>query len=161
MKTSTIIWTIVGILIVAIAWFWFTTQTAAQDYSEGQTKANAAQEYRSEVEPIPLLRVATTTGVGPHLVARNGMTVYRTDKDSRNKSNCAGACVLAWPPYVLTSSQTLIGGGGAAGKVGTMKRRDGSIQVTYEGAPLYFWKKDVKPGEARGEGMGKWHVVRP
>ena len=51
-------------------------------------------------------------------------------------------------------------GEGATGKFATVKRDDGTTQVTYEGAPIYYWAKDTKPGDVTGQGVGGvWFVA--
>jgi predicted lipoprotein with Yx(FWY)xxD motif len=54
-------------------------------------------------------------------------------------------------------------GAGVTGKLGTIKRSDGSTQATYNGHPLYTYVGDSAPGQAKGNGLnlsgGLWHEV--
>ncbi len=88
-----------------------------------------------------------------------GFTLYSFALDTSAKSNCNGSCARYWPP--LTGPVTA--GPGVTGKIGTIKRSDGSIQATYNGHPLYTYIGDSKPGQDAGNGLnlsgGVWHVV--
>jgi predicted lipoprotein with Yx(FWY)xxD motif len=98
-------------------------------------------------------------GLGTVLVDSSGMTVYEFTEDSGTKSNCYGECEAAWPP-VTASGKPTAGEGAMASALGTTKRKDGTLQVTYEGHPLYTFAEDSAPGEANGnEAEGTWFVL--
>src|SRR5581483_4748918 len=101
---------------------------------------------------------------GRIVVDGHGMTVYLFEKDKHGKSACYGSCAKVWAP-VLTSGKPVAGGGISASKVGTTKRRDGSLQATYNGHPLYHYDDDHKPGQTQGEGSkafgAEWYVLAP
>ena len=102
-----------------------------------------------------------TTKVGKVLVAANGRTLYLFTADKGNKSACYGQCATYWPPLI---AQTPTAGAGLkASLLGTAKRRDGKLQVTYNGHPLYFFAEDKKAGDVKGQGFvhfgGAWWVV--
>jgi predicted lipoprotein with Yx(FWY)xxD motif len=88
-----------------------------------------------------------------------GFTLYSFAPDTSSKSNCNGSCAQIWPP--LKGPATA--GPGVTGKLGTIKRSDGSTQATYNGHPLYTYTGDTKPGQATGNGLnlsgGVWHEV--
>ena len=65
--------------------------------------------------------------------------------DGRGKSTCYGACASAWPPF-LVARKPVAGKGTRKALIGTRRRRDGRLQVTYAGRPLYFFVGDRKPG---------------
>ena len=69
----------------------------------------------------------------------------------------------AWPP-VLTKEPPSAGNGVAARLLGTIRRGDGSLQVTYAGRPLYFYEHEG-PGEIKCHNVelhgGLWWVVTP
>ena len=102
-----------------------------------------------------------TTNVGKALVAANGRTLYLFTADKGRKSACYGKCASVWPP--LIAAHPTVGRGLHASMLGTTKRRDGKLQVTYGGHPLYLFAKDAKPGDVRGEGIvhfgGSWWLV--
>ena len=95
------------------------------------------------------------------LVDAKGMTLYLFSPDKPNKSVCTGACAKYWPPLLVpagtTAPATLPG---IVGPFGAATRADGSSQLTYDGAPLYTWIKDKKPGDMTGQGVeGIWWAV--
>jgi predicted lipoprotein with Yx(FWY)xxD motif len=100
---------------------------------------------------------------GTILTLSSGMTVYRLTTDSKNKSVCTGTCAKIWPPVVLAKGQTVPAGKGISG-LGSIKRADGTTQVTYKGVPLYRFVGDKKAGQATGnvkDTWGQWWVVNP
>ena len=102
---------------------------------------------------------AEIEGLGTVLVDSEGMTVYDFTVDEGTKSNCYGGCEAAWPPVTTTGKPTA-GEGAMASALGTTKRKDGTLQVTYKGHPLYTFSGDEGPGEANGnEAEGTWFVL--
>ena len=93
------------------------------------------------------------------LTNAKGFTLYWFGPDTSTKSNCNGSCAAIWPPVKGPATA----GPGVTGKLGTIKRSDGSIQATYNGHPLYTYVADTAPGQARGNGLnvngGLWHEV--
>jgi predicted lipoprotein with Yx(FWY)xxD motif len=99
------------------------------------------------------------SGLGTVLVDSSGMTVYEFTEDSGTTSNCYGECEAAWPP-VAASGKPTAGEGAMSSALGTTKRKDGTLQVTYEGHPLYTFAGDKAAGEANGnEDEGTWFVL--
>ncbi len=110
-----------------------------------------------------LLGSNSNTKLGKYLIGSNAMTLYVYAKDSANVSNCAGGCAAAWPPYTVPNVSVLTNlQAGVSGKVATITRAEGTLQVTYNGAPLYFFASDTKTGDVTGEGVGGvWSVAKP
>jgi predicted lipoprotein with Yx(FWY)xxD motif len=108
--------------------------------------------------------VIRQTGLGKTLVDGAGRTLYLFEKDSGTRSACYGACAMVWQPFT-TSSRPAAGSGADAAKGGTTRRRDGAMQVTYGGHPVYFYTPDTKPGDTKGEGLNQfgaeWYVLSP
>ena len=114
-----------------------------------------AERARIVVDESPFGRV---------LFDANGQVVYAFENDSRNRSRCTSAdCVKAWPP-VLTRKPPTAGAGINSGLLGTIRRDDGMLQVTYNGRPLYLYEHEG-PGEVRCHNVdlhgGLWWVVTP
>lgn len=102
--------------------------------------------------------VAQNATLGSILVGPNGHTLYYFDKDTAGVSNCTGVCSAIWP--ALTSSGAPTAGAGLSGTLGTLTRAHGSVQVTYNGWPLYYYAADSAPGQTNGQGLlGLWHVA--
>jgi predicted lipoprotein with Yx(FWY)xxD motif len=105
------------------------------------------------------LKTATIGGITV-LTNAKGLTLYSFAPDTPNTSKCYGSCAAYWPPVtgVPAASSAL------PGRVGTIKRTDGSEQLTYNGHPLYTYIGDTAPGQARGNNLnlngGLWHEVR-
>jgi predicted lipoprotein with Yx(FWY)xxD motif len=104
---------------------------------------------------------AGVSGLGTVLVNSEGLTVYMFAKDNGTTSSCYGACAQNWPPVSAEGKPS--GEGAMASQLGTTKRKDGSMQVTYAGHPLYTYAGDTAPGEANGNGLtffgGKWSAL--
>ncbi len=102
-----------------------------------------------------------TTKVGKVLVAANGRTLYLFTADKSKKSACYGQCAMYWPPLIAETPTAATGL--KASLVGTTKRKDGKLQVTYGGHPLYFFAQDKKADDVNGQGFvhfgGAWWVV--
>jgi predicted lipoprotein with Yx(FWY)xxD motif len=99
------------------------------------------------------------SGLGTVLVDSSGMTVYLFTEDKGTTSVCYGGCEEEWPP-VIASGKPTAGDGAMSADLGTTKRKDGTVQLTYKGHPLYTFADDKSPGEANGqEDDGVWFVV--
>ncbi len=129
--------------------------------SEGGSAANE-QPASGSSEGEMTLTGAEVSGLGTVLVDSEGFTVYEFAKDNGTTSSCYGACEENWPP-VTTNGAPTAGEGAMSSQLGTTKRKDGTLQVTYAGHPLYTFIKDESPGEATGNGLeffgGKWSVL--
>lgn len=100
-----------------------------------------------------------TSDLGTVLVDAGGFTLYLFAQDTGRDSTCTGDCVTTWPP-VLTDGAT--GAEGVPGAVETTTRADGTLQVTYEGHPLYRYSGDAAPGDTNGQGIGGvWFAATP
>jgi predicted lipoprotein with Yx(FWY)xxD motif len=101
---------------------------------------------------------------GRILVDRRGITLYDFVKDKGKTSACYGACAALWPP-LITKGKPIAGAGVRASLLGTTKRKDGKLEVTYKGHPLYYFVTDTKPGQTTGQGVnqfgGPWWVLSP
>jgi len=111
------------------------------------------------------LIVATGTSEIPNiLTADNGMTLYTYSPDTATPgaSSCGGQCAVNWPPYTITAGTNLTAADGITGEVSTITRADDTVQVTYNGAPLYFYIKDKVPGDKNGNNVGGvWFFATP
>jgi len=111
----------------------------------------------------PAAKVAVaSSGLGQILVDGHGRTLYLFGKDAHGKSSCAGKCAAFWPPLVA-SGKTRASAGAKASLLGTTRRADGRLQVTYNHHPLYTFVKDAGKGQTNGEGLnvfgGEWDAI--
>jgi len=104
------------------------------------------------------------TKLGTIVADARGRTLYLFEKDSRRHSACSGACAAYWPP-LLTHGTPLARGGAKQALLGTIKRANGTRQVTYAGHPVYRYILDTKRGETSGEGSvlfgAGWDALTP
>jgi predicted lipoprotein with Yx(FWY)xxD motif len=101
--------------------------------------------------------------VGPILATGGGNTLYDFVPDTPTQSACLNdGCVLQWPP-LLKSGPVQLGRGLDRALVGTLRRPDGSTQLSYGGHPLYTYNLDVTPGMVTGQAIdqdgGLWYVI--
>lgn len=101
----------------------------------------------------PTLQVADNEEYGIHLVNGQGYSLYMYIEDTENASNCTDQCAQNWPPLTVEGEPSLGEGVGSA-LVGTLERQDGTLQVTYNGRPLYRYARDANPGDIRGQKLG-------
>lgn len=146
------------------------TQTTTTDDSPASKDDAAAVAGRPDGEEglrVPAQRaqiVADESDFGRVLFDANGQVIYVFEIDGRDQSNCTSEeCAKAWPP-VLTEEQPTAGAGVDAGLLGTIRRDDGTLQVTYNERPLYFYEHEG-PGEIKCHNVdlhgGLWWVVTP
>jgi predicted lipoprotein with Yx(FWY)xxD motif len=102
------------------------------------------------------------TGLGRILVNSSGRTLYLFEKDRNGMSACTGQCASFWPPLMTKGKPRAIAGAKAS-LLGTTKRANGGLQVTYNHHPLYMFAEDTKKGQTKGEGMNafgaKWYAL--
>ena len=141
-----------------------TSEEAAPVETTGKAE-DAAPE--GQAAPAPSGPQVTLVGksvpkMGEVVQDGDGRTLYRFDKDTPDpaKSTCEGQCAVTWPPVLSNGKPQLQGVDPAL--VSTVKRADGSEQVTLDGWPLYTYAKDEAPGQWKGQGVGgTWFVVQP
>ena len=129
----------------------FVSIAAALALASGTTSAGA----KVSIANSPLGRI---------LVDSKGITLYDFVQDKGTTSVCYGACAALWPP-LITKGKPIAGAGVRASLLGTTKRKDGKLEVTYKGHPVYYFVTDTKPGQTTGQGVnqfgGPWWVLSP
>jgi predicted lipoprotein with Yx(FWY)xxD motif len=107
--------------------------------------------------------VLSDSGFGRILFNSKRQAIYIFERDETDKSNCYGDCAEAWPP-VFTKDKPRAGKGVDRSLLGTTRRRDGKLQVTYAGKPLYYYAHEG-PGEVKCHNVnlngGFWWVIGP
>ena len=120
----------------------------------------AAVAVRSNAQSDSKSVVKTVHVNGKTLLAnRQGRTLYRLSVERRGHFICTnGACLALWKPLIVPRGTMPTG----AKSLGTVKRPDGRLQVSYKGGPLYTFVQDRKSGDMKGDGfkdVGVWHAV--
>lgn len=147
---------------------------SAVHYVDGTARANNAPANTGDFyngpsnSPAAMKWVQLSAGAAglldPVVLNGAGFTLYRFDKDTPNpsKSNCTGACAATWPPVLVQPGGKIFVDGVSTSDVGTVRRADGTLQVTIGGWPVYRFSKDTAPGQTNGQGVGgTWYGVTP
>ena len=121
-------------------------------YGGGAAHASAATS---------LVVTMATTRLGPVLTGPRGLTLYVHAGDTATTSACLDGCATAWPPLAVAPGAAPSAGAGVTGTLGTLPRADGTLQVTYNGMPLYGWTHDTAPGDVTGQGINGFSVAKP
>jgi predicted lipoprotein with Yx(FWY)xxD motif len=99
-------------------------------------------------------------GMQSGFAAANGFAVYDFDLDltTPGTSACTGTCITFWPPIAVAAGATI------AAPFGTIRRTDGTLQLAYNGHPLYTYAQDINATTASGDGLnvsgGLWHLAQ-
>jgi predicted lipoprotein with Yx(FWY)xxD motif len=130
--------------------------------SSNTTSSAASTQPAAQTSSSPSSAVvvkSASNSLGTILVDSQGMTLYHLSGEQNGKFICTSSgCLGVWHPLTTSSS------GAPNGEVslGTVKRPEGTVQVTYKGTPLYTFTGDQKSGETKGQGIkdvGTWSVI--
>jgi len=148
--------TVVLLVVVAATWAVAGPAGAREVGGAGPHAANSAQ--------APTTLTVRSTRFGRILFDGRGRVLYGFTRDRRGgRSQCYGECAKAWPVY-FSKGAARAGTGVKQSQIGTTRRRDGRLQITYNGWPLYYYVHDGV-GEVRCQNVdefgGLWLVVRP
>lgn len=117
--------------------------------------ATAAIGSAAPARTAALVKIATIR----MLTTPTGMTLYMFTADKPNQINCSGGCATFWPPF-LAHGRVTATVAHIKGAFGVATRAGGLKQITFNGAPLYTFSGDKKPGDINGQGIAlKWWVV--
>ncbi len=109
----------------------------------------------------PGIGVTSNPQAGNILVDDNGMTLYRYTADQPNASTCYDGCAQAWPP-VLVDAVPTVQDATLSANLRLAPRTDGTQQLSFQGAPLYYYVGDTHPGDTTGQASDNvWFVVNP
>ena len=139
--------------------------TAAADTRDADDAATATREAdgRAIDKRDGTELVIGNSEFGEMVYDSGQQAIYIFENDPAGESACYDECAEAWPP-VLTTGDPVAGAGVDADLLGTTERRDGEVQVTYDGQPLYYYAHE-QPGEVRCHNInlngGFWWVIGP
>jgi len=136
-----------------------TGATAAPPSQAPAASSAPASAPASSAAASVVVGSAMDPSLGTYLTAPSGLTLYTHTGDSATASTCTGQCAVAWPPLTVAAGGQATAGTGVTGTFATLTRADGTVQVTYQGLPLYGWKGDAKPGDVTGEGVNGFLVA--
>ncbi len=110
----------------------------------------------------PTVEIGQVASIGSVLTNPAGFTLYtyKDDIPNSNQSSVPANIAPNWPPLTVTGS--VVAPAGLPGQLGTFTLPDGSMQVTYNGMPLYTFVNDTQPGQANGQGLlNLWYAATP
>jgi predicted lipoprotein with Yx(FWY)xxD motif len=132
-------------------------------YGGGESNESKPASSEAGGDEGAVVSLASSPKLGMILVDSEGMTLYDFHKDRGTTSSCYAACAEGWPP-LTTEGEPQVGNGASGSKLGTTERKDGTMQVTYAGHPLYTFVGDKKPGEANGNDIkafgASWYALK-
>ena len=139
------------------------TTTSSPAASSPASSSAAAAPATTQASSPATVSLATVSGIpAKALAGSNGRTLYLFQADMHGTSTCTGACAAAWPPDIVTGQPQADSGVNQA-LLGTITRPDGTIQLTYDGHPLYYFTADAAGGTAHGQGIkafgAEWYVL--
>ncbi len=152
---------VVGLIAAACG---SSTPSASRTSSTSTTAASPASATGTGGGSQVVANVVANAKIGGSiLVDSSGMTLYMFSADTAAMSACTGGCASAWPPLTVSSGTTPKGGSGATGTFATITRSDGSLQVAWNGHPLYTFSGDSAAGDTNGQNLtsdgGTWTVA--
>ena len=153
----------VSVLVAACGSSGSTTTSAPAAYGAGGSAASSTVKAAPAAAKGVLIGIAKGAD-GTYLTGAGGRALYLWVADSGGRSSCSGACAKVWPP-VTTTGKAIAGNGVHATDLGSIKRADGSTQVTYKNHPLYYFIEDKNKGSIKGQGSDSfgadWWLVSP
>jgi predicted lipoprotein with Yx(FWY)xxD motif len=139
-----------------------TTSAPATSGAGGSTASSTANATPASAKGVSIGLAKSADGT--YLTGAGGQAVYLWVADSGGMSSCSGACAKGWPP-LTTKGKPIAGSGVQSADLGTIKRSDGSTQVTYKNHPLYYFVEDKGKGSIKGQGSdgfgADWWLVSP
>lgn len=139
---------------------WFVIDSEVM--SDGMMASPIASPEASPVAGDTSVLVLDDPELGEILTDSEGMVLYlfTNDEQGSGMSACEDECLANWPAFVADDPLTLPDG--VPGELTQIERSDGSMQVAYNGWPLYYFAGDMEPGDTNGQEVGDvWFVVPP
>ena len=138
-----------------------------QDTAEASAgTTNAATNTMGTMGEGVSLDVAEQGPYGSYITDADGRALYMFTADTQGQSSaCSGGCAEAWPPLLTDGGSVDAASAIDTTMIGTLEREDGTMQVTYNGWPLYHFQKDAGTGAIKGQDVhgfgGEWYLVSP
>ena len=152
-----------ALLVAACGSYGTSTYGSSTSPSSNGRYPGVASSPPGTPAPSAMTTVALrNTPLGQILVDGSGRTLYLFEADRASTSSCYGDCASVWPPFIARG--TLDAGAGInQSLLGTTTRRDGALEVTYNGHPLYYFVSDKQAGDTTGQAISSfgadWFVL--
>jgi predicted lipoprotein with Yx(FWY)xxD motif len=131
--------------------------TAGPETTAAPATTAGATTTEAMVEGEALL--VASTDLGEIITDPEGATLYIFTPDEQGDPTCFDDCAANWPPL---TTELAAGEGLDTSLLALADRGDGTMQVTYNGWPLYYFAADAAPGDINGQGIGDiWWVIGP
>lgn len=149
------IYLILGLVIYGVIYYFIKMYKPG--YQTSQIVAPTVTPVMTETEPrVDPIMIKTDVNKISYITDSKGMTLYVYDKDTLGVSTCSGTCATNWPAFMSTVSSV------SESNVSVIINKDGTKQYAWKSKPLYYFAKDINPGDKLGDGvLGVWHIVRP
>lgn len=134
---------------------------------EPATPTPAAEEGatpEAAEEAALTLTTAESEEFGTYITTADGRPVYLFTPDSAQMSACYDDCAAAWPPVTAESmDQVAVGEQLDRSLLSTLERDDGTMQLVYNGHPLYYFVRDEGAQAPQGQDIhsfdGEWYLL--
>jgi predicted lipoprotein with Yx(FWY)xxD motif len=133
-----------------------STPAASKNPYQSSSSSSSSSTQAALITTKRNKKLGTILAFGP-----KHLTVYLFEGDKGQSSTCTGACASVWPPV---TGKPQASAGAMSSDLGTIKRADGTTQVTYKGHPLYLYAKDKDDEDAYGEALkqfgAEWYALK-
>ena len=141
----------------------YPVYTSTLDHQKGDVlggtkieKGSGSGVARTPIGPVPTIPPELTVvafGTGHMLVDHKGYSVYYSDADGPDKSNCDARCLQKWKPVEAPDIAT------AAGEWSLVVLPSGIKQWAFRKHPLYTYTPDLRKDSLIGSDVPGWHNV--
>jgi predicted lipoprotein with Yx(FWY)xxD motif len=143
-----------------------STSMQSPSYASGGQAMAGSEMGGTMGNEVAQVAVRDKAPYGEFLTDQQGRTLYLfTPDEDAQASTCYDACAEAWPPLLTGMEPQAIHPDIQGGELGTVRRADGTLQVTYNGWPLYYYVQDAQPGQVTGQDVhdfgGEWYLLSP
>jgi predicted lipoprotein with Yx(FWY)xxD motif len=122
--------------------------------------AHAAIAAPADANKTQLVRTIMDKNLGEVLTTGNKQAIYVWSREPKGKVKCTGACATAWPPVMVKAGVVVaMHVKGIKGDFGTVRRPDGSRQLTFNQRPLYTYANE-KPSQVKCNNVQGWFAVK-
>jgi predicted lipoprotein with Yx(FWY)xxD motif len=134
-----------------------TEAEATASPTAAEATATETAEATASEDAADATVLVADSDLGQILTDADGLTIYYFANDTEGVSNCEGDCLANWPP--VEADEEPVAGDGVDAELGTIERDDGTVQLTVNGFPAYYFAGDEAAGDTNGQAVGDvWWV---